>query len=83
MPAHGGRVGRVWKYPCGIACQCAIQRGFPLHEDNLSSYLNLLPLLSVVTKLFPFTRFGQNLAQAGDRYRHGHVAIAAGHAFRF
>ena len=72
MPAHGGRVGRVWKYPCAIACQCAIQRGFSLHEDNLSSYLNLLPLLSVVTKLFPFTRFGQNLAQAGDRYRHGH-----------
>lgn len=58
--------------------------GFPGFKKIIFlSYLNLLPLPAVLTKLFPFTRFGQNLAQAGDRYRHGHVAIAAGHALRF
>ena len=50
---------------------------------NLSSCEPTPLACGALAKLLPFTRFGQNLADPGDWYRHGHVAIAAGDALRF
>jgi hypothetical protein len=64
------------------APECPAWQICPGHEANLSSCSNVCSP-AMFGKLFRLARFGQNLAQAGDRNRHGHMAIAASHALRF